>query len=93
MGDDSLNLVLKIYGRVDEARPEKSLRLTLVRGELLKLPDSARSLAVLSGAAWISHEGRDLVLRAGEGLSFERGSGPPALLSALGEEALFIRLS
>jgi len=39
-----------------------ALRLALCPGEALTLPKSRRNLRVLSGNAWISRDGRDMIL-------------------------------
>lgn len=65
-----------------------SLRLTLVRGETLSLPRKARSLRVLSGSAWITVEGQDIVLGRQESLDILPGLPVATVVSPLGSEAL-----
>jgi hypothetical protein len=82
--DISRNLVVRQSGR--------GLRLALVRGELLRVPRTARRLRVLSGTAWVSLEREDAVLGRGESLVLPRGSRYEAVVSASGGDALFFEL-
>ncbi|HEY9650056.1 MAG TPA: hypothetical protein V6C95_05290 [Coleofasciculaceae cyanobacterium] len=60
---------------------------TLQNGEVFKIPSACYELQVLSGAAWISVAGKDIIVTAGErvALPFEQES---ALVSALGHRPL-----
>ena len=71
---------------------ERSLRLTLFRGEALRLPKGARRLRVLAGTAWVSLEGEDLVLSRCESLPLAGRSGQEAVVSAAGEGSLSLEL-
>jgi hypothetical protein len=70
----------------------RSLRLTLLRGEALRVPKASRALRVLSGTAWVSLEGEDLVLARCESLSLPGRRGHQAVVSSAGEEALLLEL-
>ena len=67
-----------------------ALRLTLIRGEALRLPRETSRLRVLSGNAWLSLGGEDRVLQSGESLALPPALRYPAIVSALGEEELFL---
>jgi hypothetical protein len=64
------------------------LRLGLYPGEPLRIPQSCRHLRVLSGAAWLTHCGHDLVLEQGESAQLRRCK-EPAIISGLNNIALF----
>jgi len=67
-----------------------ALRLTLIRGEALRLPRGTSGLRVISGNAWLSIGRDDSVLRSGENFALPKGLRNPAVVSALGEEELFL---
>jgi hypothetical protein len=46
------------------ARPDHA-RVILPPGQLMRLPEDVHAVRVLAGHAWITHEGRDIVLDAG----------------------------
>jgi hypothetical protein len=66
--------------------------VTLLRGETLRVPKASRALRVLSGTAWVSLEGEDLVLARCEGLRLRGRRGHEAVVSAAGEESLLLEL-
>jgi hypothetical protein len=93
MSFDSLSVAMQdIYGCVEAGSCGKGLRLALVRGELIRAPRAARRLSILSGTAWVSFGGEDFFLCRGESLSLGRSLPGPALVSALGESALFVEI-
>jgi hypothetical protein len=65
------------------------LRVVLCPGELLRLPRRDVTLTVLSGSAWITRDGRDMVLGEGERLELA-GRGDRAVVSALGTAPLLL---
>ena len=67
------------------------LRLGLYRGEILCIPRSRRHLRVLSGAAWLSHCGQDVVLNQGQGAQLCRCKDP-AIISGLKDQGLFFEV-
>ena len=71
---------------------ERSLRLTLIRGEALRLPRRAARLRVLEGTAWVSLEGEDILLHCCESLPLLRRRGHEAVVSATGEGELRLEL-
>jgi hypothetical protein len=93
MNIDALSVAIQeAYSRDEAGNCGKTLRLALLRGELLRVPRSARHLSVLSGRAWVSFGQDDLIVCRGESLSLGQRSRSPALVSALGDEALFVEL-
>ncbi|MGA2977421.1 MAG: hypothetical protein ABSF77_19110 [Spirochaetia bacterium] len=63
------------------------LRFVLCAGEVLRLPRHSLTIRVLSGTAWITHAGRDIVLDNGGVLPMEDAGDCP-LISSVGTEAL-----
>jgi hypothetical protein len=70
---------------------DRAFRIVLLPGELLRVPKARRSLRVISGAAWVSHNGRDYELGAGEALPLDR-TRHEALISAEGQP-LFLEIA
>lgn len=62
-------------------------RLTLNPGEIFRIPVVCKELQIVSGVAWISVAGKDIILNAGETVSLA-DSDEVAILSALGDEPL-----
>ena len=73
------------------AAVDRAFRIVLLPGELLRVPKARRSIRVVSGAAWISHNGRDYEVNAGEVLPLAR-TRHAALVSAEGQ-TLFLEIS
>jgi hypothetical protein len=65
------------------------LRLILYQGELLRLPRFSRGVEVLSGVAWVTDTGRDMVLAPGDKASLQSGKFV-ALVSAVGNNPLVL---
>lgn len=80
------NLIHWFQSNLDALVP---VRLTLAQGETFRIPVACQELQVLSGVAWISVAGKDLILSAGETVSLE-ANNDIAVLSALGEEPLWL---
>jgi len=72
-----------------ESRPV--LRIALLPGELLRIPQGRRHLHVLSGTAWISECNRDTVADRRSCVRFAR-SRYPALVSGAGAEPLLFEI-
>lgn len=64
---------------------------TLQKGEIFRIPSAYREIHVLSGIAWITVGGKDIILNSGEKalLTSYKGS---ALLSALGKLPLILEV-
>lgn len=65
------------------------LRVVLYGGEVCRLPRSCRRVRVLSGQAWITLAGRDVLLTEGEQTTFT-ASKAPILVSGLGSAPLVL---
>jgi hypothetical protein len=68
-----------------------AFRIVLLPGELLRVPRKHRALRVVSGSAWVSHDGRDQTLTAGEIMPLKR-TRHDALVSAEGQ-TLFLEIA
>ncbi len=90
-GADAVLCFNKTVWREKSASGVAVLRLVLLRSEALNVPERIKRLRVLSGNAWISFDGRDLILTAGK--SFELPSLKRlAVVSAVGCEAVLFEL-
>jgi hypothetical protein len=67
------------------------LRFALYSGELLRIPRNRQHLHVLSGTAWISVEGKDIVAPPGYCARLVR-TRIPTLVSGLGGHALLFEI-
>jgi hypothetical protein len=67
------------------------LRLALCRGEALRIPRSRKGLRVLSGTAWVTIDGDDILLQRGDAIELDgRLRGARAVVSVVdGETLLF----
>jgi hypothetical protein len=93
MSIDTLSLGVKdIYRCVEDETCGRSVRLALIRGEILRAPRHASRLSILSGTAWVSNRGKDYLIGRGEKLPLETSHVDPALISAVGETPLFLEL-
>ncbi len=92
MSSDTMSISLGELAH-DSAHSDRSLRLTMVHGEVLRVPKSARKLRVLSGQAWVSFEGKDIILDRGESLMLPRSARHEAIVSVTEHaDALFFEL-
>lgn len=67
------------------------MRVMLLRGEVQRVKSNYRGLRIRSGRAWVTVNGRDLVLKRGEEVALEmRHDG--AVVSPLGHAPLVIEL-
>jgi hypothetical protein len=55
--------------------------VTVRQGEVYTLPASCRDVWVVSGCAWLTHSGEDIVLNQGEHTSFIRRKDPVVITS------------
>ncbi len=67
-----------------------AIRIVAYHGEVFRLPDR-HILRVVSGRAWVTHAGRDIVLRPGERAALAPGRDVP-LVSPLGAQPLILEL-
>jgi hypothetical protein len=66
-------------------------RLSLVHNEVHWLNPVPRGIRVLSGVAWITWEGEDIVLNPGQAIRFSPGRSHP-LISAVGPGTLTVEM-
>jgi hypothetical protein len=71
---------------------EVSRRLSLSVGEVLRLKRSIREIYVISGCAWVSYAGRDILLNAGDRTAFTSNQDVP-VISAVGTSPLLFDAS
>src|SRR5512143_231082 len=67
------------------------LRVMLLRGEVQRVKSNYRGLRVRSGRAWVTVNGRDLVLKRGEEVALEMRHDA-AVVSSLGHAPVIIEL-
>jgi hypothetical protein len=84
---------LDIFCGLAAERADRILRLTLIRGEALRVPRTVSRLRVLSGVAWVSFEGEDILQGRGEVLSLPGGSRHDAVISSTGDDPLFFEIA
>jgi hypothetical protein len=70
---------------------DSALRLVLLQGEVLRVPPTRGTLRVLSGTAWVSTDGEDILLRRDEFIDIARRSDPP-VVSGIGRDPLFFEV-
>lgn len=66
-------------------------RFILQNGEVFRINHFYSEFQVLSGVAWVTIEGKDLILRSGEKLKFESKKAV-AIISALGKQQLIVEV-
>ena len=92
MSTIDLSLVLTSRQRRPLAGADPApLRLVLLAGEAFRVPRARSSVSVLTGAAWITVGGRDIVLSPGEARTFD-AAGEPVVVSALGAVPLLVEV-
>jgi hypothetical protein len=66
-------------------------RFTLEKGEVFRVPSACREIHVLSGIAWITVAGKDIILKSGEKISTESKKGS-IILSVLGDKPVILEV-
>lgn len=66
-------------------------QFTLKKGEIFRVPSGCREVHVLSGVAWITEAGQDIILTSGEKASLASNKGL-AILSSLGNVPLILEV-
>jgi hypothetical protein len=67
------------------------MRVMLLKGEVQRVGTNYRGLRVRSGRAWVTLQGRDLVLKRGDAVALD-GRHDAAVVSPLGHAPLVIEL-
>jgi mannose-6-phosphate isomerase-like protein (cupin superfamily) len=70
---------------------DSTLRLVLLPGEVLRVPPTHGTLRVLSGTAWVSLEGEDVLLGRDDLIDIAHRADRP-VVSGLGREPLFFEV-
>ena len=93
MSTIDVSLFLNGVGRraSEGAGSDAPLRVVLMEGEALRLPRGSSRMCVLTGAAWVSQDGRDTFLRAEETFHPVRGADC-AVVSPLGSVPLLLEI-
>lgn len=68
-----------------------TVQFTLTKGEVFRIPSTCQTVHILSGIAWLTLAGEDIILTAGEKVSLGSNQGM-ALLSALDEVPLLLEI-
>ncbi|NEQ21839.1 MAG: DUF2917 domain-containing protein [Microcoleus sp. SIO2G3] len=66
-------------------------QFTLEESEVFRIPSACKELQVMSGTAWITVAGRDIVLTSGEKVTLETKKDR-AILSALGNKSVSLEV-
>lgn len=69
-----------------------SAQYTLETGKLFRVPSVCQQLHVLSGIAWLTVAGEDIILTTGEQILLDSNQGL-AILSALGDKPVILEIS
>ncbi len=85
-----MSQALRSYSReISPLLGRSGLRIALLPGEVLSLPRKVGSVEVISGNAWITHDGMDIIEEEGSCESLT-GIATPAVVSAVGNEPALI---
>jgi hypothetical protein len=87
----SINMSLLFQGVARGAPATAPLRIVLLPGEALRIPRARATIRVLSGTAWLTSEGEDIILCSGQCLSVATSKEPP-VISGIGSEAVLFEL-
>jgi hypothetical protein len=75
----------------DSGQMAQMLRLVLYKGEIFRLPGAPSCMRVLSGNAWLTVDGQDIIVAGGETASV-RSKKDAALVSTFDAAPLVIEL-
>jgi hypothetical protein len=67
------------------------LQFTLKKNQVFPIPSAYQELHILSGSAWLTVEGQDIILTTGEKVSLDSHQGL-AILSTLGDKPLILEV-
>ena len=87
-----LNLVAFYFSKVTSHEPIMPHRFTLGNGEVFRIPHIYQKFQVLSGIAWLTIGGRDLILHSGEKIEFESRKDV-VIISPLGKTRLMVEVA
>ncbi|HVO41814.1 MAG TPA: hypothetical protein VMT34_04290 [Aggregatilineales bacterium] len=69
-----------------------SEQVTLPRGDVYRVPTTAKQIHIISGRAWLTFLGKDIVLERGENISLDPGKDR-AVISSLGTPVVVLKVS
>ena len=81
-------IATKMNGRFADS----SRHFSLSAGQVLRLKNTIREITVISGRAWVSYAGRDMILNPGDRAYFAVNHDVP-VISPLGNSALHFNAS
>jgi hypothetical protein len=90
----SIDASALFQGVVRGADAAATLRIVLLPGETLRIPRPRANVHVLSGTAWLTTEGKDIILCSGQCLSCSEQcqdsatAKEPPVISGLGSKAV-----
>jgi hypothetical protein len=91
MSTAEMTLLFQGVERANAATAPSPLRLVLLPGETLRLPGAQASFRALSGTAWITRDGKDILLTSGEQRELP-AARDHTVISAIGTEALLLEV-
>ena len=71
---------------------DESRHFRLSAGQVLRLKNTIRVINIISGCAWVSYAGEDMVLKAGDQASFPLKHDVP-VISSVGQSSLLFNAS
>ncbi len=86
MSTAEMTLLFQGVERASAETAPSTLRLVLLPGETLRLPGAQVRIRALSGTAWITRQGKDILLTAGEARELP-AARDCTVISAIGTEA------
>jgi hypothetical protein len=87
-----LNLVAFYFSKITSYEPIMPRRFTLGNGEVFRIPQIYQEFQVLSGIAWLTIGGRDLILHSGEKIEFQ-SKKDVVIISPLGKTRLMVEVT
>ena len=91
MSTAEMTLLFQGVERAGATTTPSALRLVLLPGETLRIPRAHARIAALTGTAWITRGGKDILLTAGERCELP-AARDSTVISAIGSEALLFEV-
>ena len=87
----SIDMSLLFEGVARGVPADAPLRIVLLPGEALRIPRARPTIRVLSGTAWLTSEGKDIILCRGQCLAVATTNEAP-VISGIGSEAVLFEV-